>query len=44
MSVDALTEAVKAAAEKEHIRIGGRVALDPNWRCWSTTPTTGVAR
>jgi hypothetical protein len=44
VSVNSLVGAIKAAAEKDRIQIGGRVALDPNWRCWSTTPTMKVAR
>jgi hypothetical protein len=42
--VNVFIGAIKAAAEKDRIQIGGRVALDPNWRCWSSTRTMKVKR
>jgi hypothetical protein len=43
MSIDALLVAARAAADREHLKIGGRVTLDPNWKCWSFTPTAMAA-
>lgn len=44
VSVDSLVAAVRAAADRAHVNIGGRLTLDPNWRCWSSTPTAKAAR
>jgi hypothetical protein len=44
VSVNSFMGSIREAADKANVRIGGRVALDPNWRCWSSTPTMKVAR
>ena len=38
-TTESLISAVTAAAERANIRIGGRLTLDPYWKCWSSTPT-----
>jgi hypothetical protein len=38
-TVESLVGAVRAAAERDRVRIGGRVTLVPYWKCWSITPT-----
>ena len=42
--VNTFIGAIKASAERDHLQIGGRIALDPNWRCWSSTPTMKAKR
>lgn len=42
--VNALVATIKDSAERDRIQIGGRVALDPNWKCWSSTPTLKAKR
>ena len=44
LGAEAFVSAVRSAAERSRVQIGGRLALDPNWRCWSSTPTARVAR
>src|SRR5262249_31668754 len=39
LSRESLVATVRAAADRAQVGIGGRVTLDPNWRCWSSTPT-----
>ena len=39
VSAESLVAAVRVAADRAHINIGGRITLDPYWRCWSSTPT-----
>jgi len=34
-----LISAVTVAAERANVRIGGRLTLEPNWKCWNSTPT-----
>jgi hypothetical protein len=29
---------VRQVADREHVQVGGYLALDPLWRCWSFTP------
>ncbi len=41
-SVQSFVAAASAAAERAQIKIGGRLTLDPNWRCWSSTPTANA--
>ncbi|HEV8580093.1 MAG TPA: hypothetical protein VGX68_13560 [Thermoanaerobaculia bacterium] len=38
-SAESLVAAVRAAAESARVDIGGRLTLNPYWRCWSSTPT-----
>jgi hypothetical protein len=44
VSAESLMTAVRAAADRARVNIGGRLTLDPHWKCWSSTPTTKVAR
>lgn len=39
ISAEALVAGVRVAADRARINIGGRLTLDPYWRCWSSTPT-----
>ena len=39
VSVDAFMGAVKTRLDRAHAAIGGRLTLDPYWKCWSSTPT-----
>jgi hypothetical protein len=43
-SVEGFVSAVRGMAEREHVNIGGRLTLNPYWKCWGTTPTTRFAR
>jgi hypothetical protein len=38
-SAESLVAAVRAAAGRAQVSIGGRLALDPYWRCTGATPT-----
>ncbi len=38
-TAQALVASVMSEAERQGLRIGGRFALEPYWKCWSTTPT-----
>jgi hypothetical protein len=42
--IDSFVTAARAAADRAQINIGGRLTLDPNWKCWSNTPTAEAAR
>jgi hypothetical protein len=44
VSIDSFVAATRAAAEQAQVNIGGRLTLDPNWKCWSFTPTARAAR
>ncbi len=44
LSSEALVAAVRAESDRIGVRVGGRIALHPYWRCWSSTPTTSVSR
>ncbi len=39
VATESFVSAIKAAAEQQNVRIGGRLTLDPYWKCWSSTPT-----
>lgn len=39
VSAESLVVAVRAAAGRAHVSIGGRLALDPYWRCTGATTT-----
>jgi hypothetical protein len=39
ISSEALLSAISAEARRGRVTIGGRLALEPYWRCWSSTPT-----
>lgn len=43
-SAESLVAAIRAAAVRAHVDIGGRIALDPYWRCTSTTPVVKSRR
>lgn len=43
-SIESFVAAAKAAADRAQVNIGGRLTLDPNWRCWSITPTATAVR
>jgi hypothetical protein len=38
-TVESLVAAVRAAAARDRVNIGGRLTLVPYWKCWSITPT-----
>jgi hypothetical protein len=44
VSLDAFVSGIRTAAESAQVKIGGRLTLDPNWKCWSSTPTARAAR
>jgi hypothetical protein len=44
VSIDTFVAAARTAADRAQVTIGGRLSLDPNWRCWSSTPTARVAQ
>jgi len=44
VSIDSLVAATRAAADRAQLTIGGRLTLDPNWKCWSSTPTAKAGR
>ncbi|HEX9016796.1 MAG TPA: hypothetical protein VF960_12460, partial [Chloroflexota bacterium] len=39
-TVESLLAAVRSAAARANVNIGGRLAFAPYWRCWSFTKTT----
>lgn len=43
-STVSLIAAVNGTAERANIRIGGRLSLDPYWKCWSYTNTAKGGR
>jgi hypothetical protein len=44
VSAESFVAAVRAAADRAHVNIGGRATLDPYWRCWVSTPTSRATR
>ena len=44
VSVENLVSEIRAAASRANVQVGGRVALDPYWKCWSSTPTASAKR
>lgn len=44
VSIDSFVVATRAAADRAQVDIGGRLTLDPNWKCWSSTPTAKAVR
>jgi hypothetical protein len=44
VSVHSFVAATRAAADRAQVNIGGRLTLDPNWKCWSSTPTARAVR
>ena len=44
VSIQSFVTNARDAAAKAHIDIGGRLTLDPKWKCWSSTPTSRVRR
>jgi hypothetical protein len=44
VSVDTFIAAIRETAAREQLRIGGRLTLDPNWKCWSSTRTVEAGR
>jgi hypothetical protein len=44
VTAEAVVALVKQAAEKTNVKIGGRVTLNPYWRCWNATPTYKTRR
>jgi hypothetical protein len=43
-SIESFVAATREAAGQAQVTIGGRLTLDPNWKCWSSTPTANVRR
>jgi len=39
VSTESFLSSVAAAAERANVRLGGRLTLEPYWKCWSSTPT-----
>jgi hypothetical protein len=39
VSIYSFVAATRAAADRAQVNIGGRLTLDPNWKCWSSTKT-----
>jgi hypothetical protein len=44
VSLDSLVTGVRTAADRAQVNIGGRLTLEPHWKCWSSTPTARAAR
>jgi hypothetical protein len=44
VSMDSFVTGVRTAADRAQVNIGGRLTLDPRWKCWSSTPTARAAR
>jgi hypothetical protein len=44
ISAESLVSAIRVEADRANINIGGRITLDPSWRCWSSTPTAKAVR
>jgi hypothetical protein len=44
VSIDSFLAATRAVADQVQVNIGGRLTLDPNWKCWSSTPTAKAVR
>lgn len=38
-TTQSFVSAITAAAERANVRIGGRLTLEPYWKCWNSTPT-----
>jgi hypothetical protein len=39
VTTESFVSSVASAAERANVRIGGRLTLEPYWKCWSSTPT-----
>jgi hypothetical protein len=39
VTTESFVSSVTAAAERANVRIGGRLTLEPYWKCWNSTPT-----
>jgi hypothetical protein len=39
VTTESFVASVTAAAERANVRIGGRLTLEPYWKCWNSTPT-----
>jgi hypothetical protein len=44
VSIDSFIAATRGAADRAQVIIGGRLTLDPSWKCWSSTPTAEASR
>lgn len=44
VTAESLVAEVRRAAERAGVNIGGKLTLNPYWRCWSYTPTHKTAR
>lgn len=44
VSIDSFVAATRTAADRAQVQIGGRLTLDPSWKCWSNTPTARAGR
>jgi hypothetical protein len=41
VTTESFVSLITAAAQRAKLQIGGRLTLDPYWKCWSSTPTVG---
>jgi hypothetical protein len=44
VSIDSFLAATRTAADRAQVKIGGRLTLNPNWKCWSSTNTAKAVR
>lgn len=44
VSIDSFVTTARTEAERAQVNIGGRLTLDPNWKCWNSTPTAKAVR
>jgi hypothetical protein len=42
ISLDLFVASISHVAERESIRIGGPIELEPRWRCWNMTPESNL--
>jgi hypothetical protein len=44
VSITSFVTGVRTTADRAQVNIGGRLTLDPRWKCWSSTPTARAVR
>lgn len=44
VSIDSFVVATRVAADRAQVNIGGRLTLDPSWKCWRSTLTAKTFR
>lgn len=42
ISLDQFVASIRHVAERENVRIGGPIELEPRWRCWNMTPESNL--